>query len=289
MIQASNRVVWRWEERDFGFRFRSGEGRHEKEYYQAARAGEFYIVPKGKRKLPSARANQLAKSAHAPVSPRVVPLPWLNYDQSWDWIATGNGIVFNYAGCLDPEEIQRREDEGVARAMEHITALAERTEPVPITTMLIRQLHRELMGTIYPFAGEWRCVALSRSNGPTWPLPPIGIDPFMQDLENNVLNRSPMISDNDDRVFAFASELMNELIAIHPFREGNGRTAFILANLILMQNGLLPLDVYDRRRDESRYYAACEAGRQHKSYGPLAALLNEWSDAAVARWEATHG
>ena len=39
---------------------------------------------------------------------------------------------------------------------------------------------------------------------------------------------------------------MGEFIAIHPFREGNGRTAFILGNLILMQNDLLPLDVYDR-------------------------------------------
>ena len=41
---------------------------------------------------------------------------------------------------------------------------------------------------------------------------------------------------------------MGECIAIHPFREGNGRTAFILGNLVLMQNDLLPLDVYDRRR-----------------------------------------
>ena len=64
---------------------------------------------------------------------------------------------------------------------------------------------------------------------------------------------------------------MGECIAIHPFREGNGRTAFILGNLILMQNDLLPLDVYDRRQDEGRYFAACEAVRIHKDYAPLAA------------------
>ena len=39
------RLRWRWEEKDFGFRFQSGSGRKKGEYYQAASAGEFYIVP----------------------------------------------------------------------------------------------------------------------------------------------------------------------------------------------------------------------------------------------------
>jgi hypothetical protein len=51
-----------------------------------------------------------------------------------------------------------------------------------------------------------------------------------------------------------------------------------------MQNDLLPLDVYDRRTDESRYFSACEAGRVHKDYAPLAALIAEWQAAAGARW-----
>ena len=82
---------------------------------------------------------------------------------------------------------------------------------------------------------------------------------------------------------------MGECIAIHPFREGNGRTAFILGNLILMQNNLLPLDVYDRRRDQDRYFTACEAARIHKDHEPLAALIEEWEDAALTRWEGSDG
>ena len=35
----------------------------------------------------------------------------------WDWITGPNGILLNYAGCLDPRrDPDRREDEGVARA-----------------------------------------------------------------------------------------------------------------------------------------------------------------------------
>lgn len=290
MMRSQQRVVWRWEEKDFGFRFRAGKGAREEEYYQTARPGEFYVVPKSRRKLTKERADELARSAIAPTSPRVVASPWQGYERDWDWVTTKDGLLLNYAGCLDQGEIDRREDEGVARAMEHVAGLMGRAEPVPLTIVLIQQIHRELMGKIYPSAGAWRTVALHKGDGPTkWPLPPGGIEPFMQVFERDVLGRSPVIADNDATVFAFASEVMNELLAIHPFREGNGRTAFILGNLILMQNDLLPLDVYDRKTEEASYFAACEAGRLHKNYGPLATLIEQWEDAALRRWEANHG
>jgi hypothetical protein len=47
---------------------------------------------------------------------------------------------------------------------------------------------------------------------------------------------------------------------------------------------LLPLNVYDRRNDEERYFAACDAGRIRKDYAPLAKLVAEWEAAALTRW-----
>ena len=285
-----NRVIWRWEQRDFGFRFRGGRGSRAAEYYQALGRGVFYIVPASQRKLARARVDELAALSPEQASPRVVANPWRNYERDWDWIETEDGICINYAGCLDREEVNRREDEGIQRAMEHVAELVRRTEPAPLTVQLIRRLHSELMGSIYPFAGEWRTVALHKGEGPTrWPLPPGGIQPLMDVLDRDVLSRSPVISVEDAVVFGFASEVMNELIAVHPFREGNGRLAFIVGNLILMQNDLLPLTTYERRGDEERYYAACEAGRLQKDYNPLGALLAEWEDRALERWEETHG
>jgi cell filamentation protein len=128
---------------------------------------------------------------------------------------------------------------------------------------------------------------LHKGDGPTkWPLPPGGIGPIMDVFERDVLSRSPVVSDDDQVVFAYVSELMNELLGIHPFREGNGRTAFMLGNLVLMQNDFLPLDIYDRRRDQDRYYAACEAGRVYKKYAPLAELISEWEDRVAEAWGA---
>jgi fido (protein-threonine AMPylation protein) len=259
MSGAKGRVVWRWEERDFGFRFRAGKGKRSEEYYQAARAGEFYIVPKSKRKLSKERADELAGATESLTSPRVVKLPWQNYDQDWDWIATAEGILLNYAGCLDKEQINRREDEGVQRAMEHVALLIERSEPVPLTVSLIQRLHEELMGAIYPFAGKWRTVGLHKGDGPIkWPLPPCGIEPLVDLFERDVLSRSPLIEKDDSAIFTYASEVMNEFLALH------------------------------RRGDEKRYFAACETGRVNKDYEPLQALITEWADRAHENWEADH-
>lgn len=284
-----SRVHWRWIEKDFGFRFRSGGGKAKAEYYQASEPGAFYTVPAKHRKLTKERIEELA-SAVVPTSPRVVSIPWRDYEREWDWISTDDGILLNFAGCLDSEEINRREDEGVARAMELVAAYLDRVEPIALTSTLVKQVHTELMGAIYPFAGKWREVSLHKGDGPTkWPLPPGGIGPLMEILERDVFSRSPFLSDDDSKVFDFVSEVMGELIALHPFREGNGRTAFIVGNLLLMQNDLLPLDVYDRRADQARYYAACEDVRIRRSYASLAKLIGEWEQAAQERWEAANG
>ena len=284
-----SRVRWRWDEKDFGFRFRDGSGKSKSDFYQARDPGSFYTIPARHRKLTQERVERLAAPPPA-TSPRIVPNPWREYDRDFHRIVTDDGILLNYAGCLDREEIDRREDEGVLRAMEIVTQLVMRSSPEPLTVDLIRRIHAELLGAIYPFAGQWRTVGLHKGDGPTrWPLPRCGIQPMMDVFQRDVLARSPVISGSDEDVFAYASEVMNEILAIHPFREGNGRTAFIVGNLILMQNDLLPLSLYDRRRDEQRYFAASDAGRIHKDYLPLAQLIAEWEDAAKKQWQAKHG
>jgi cell filamentation protein len=284
-----NGIVWRWEERDFGFRFRDGEGRRAAEYYQASNIREFYSVPRSARKLKKARIDELIALSNRPNGFHVIANPWRNYERDWDWIETEDGICLNWAGCLDKEQVDRREDEGVQRAMELVAELVERPEPVPLSVHLLRQVHIKLMGAIYPFAGEWRTVALHKGDGPTrWPMPLGGIQPLIDVFERDVLSRSPYISEDDGQIFAHMSEVMNEILAVHPFREGNGRTASVVGNLILMQNDMLPLTTFERRSDEPRYFGACEAGRIRKDYGPLAQLIQEWEAQALDRWTGTH-
>lgn len=111
-------IRWRLEERDFGFRFKSAKGKRLNKLYQGAKHNASYIVPSGQRKLALVRLNEPGSKASAPETFDIVPNPGQSYERDWDWIETEDGLCLNYAGCLDREEINRREDEGVGRAME---------------------------------------------------------------------------------------------------------------------------------------------------------------------------
>lgn len=73
-----------------------------------------------------------------------------------------------------------------------------------------------------------------------------------------------------------------ELILIHPFRDGNGRTARILATLMASQAGL-PMLNFDRmtgkRRDQ--YFAAVQAGLG-KNYRPMENVFRDVIEATLA-------
>jgi hypothetical protein len=207
-----SRVHWRWAEKDFGFRFRSGGGKAKADFYQASEPGAFYTVPAKHRKLSKERIEELAAAA-PPTSPRVVPIPWQNYEREWDWIESGHGILLNFAGCLDREEIHRREDEGVARAMELVASYLDRAEPVALTTTVIQQGSRRADGRHLPLCRPVaHGFAPQRCQGPTkWPLPPGGIEPQMAVMERDIFSRSPFVSEDDEQ-------------CLRVRRSGDGRT-----------------------------------------------------------------
>ena len=69
---------------------------------------------------------------------------------------------------------------------------------------------------------------------------------------------------------------------IHPFREGNGRIARVLATLMALQAQLPPLDFSDitgRRR--AGYFAAVQAGMD-RNYLPMQGLFVRIIDRSVA-------
>jgi len=65
-----------------------------------------------------------------------------------------------------------------------------------------------------------------------------------------------------------------ELVLIHPFREGNGRTARLLAVLMGLQAGL-PALLFENLsgRKRKQYFAAVQAGLD-RNYEPMAEMFN---------------
>ena len=96
----------------------------------------------------------------------------------------------------------------------------------------------------------------------------------MADFEEGPLRRhTPCRPTLIDRLAAALAEVHVELVLIHPFREGNGRAARILAVLVGLQAGL-PALLFDKLsgRKRRQYFAAVQAGLD-RNYDPMTILL----------------
>ena len=65
-----------------------------------------------------------------------------------------------------------------------------------------------------------------------------------------------------------------ELILIHPFRDGNGRCAHLLAMLMGLQAGLSALDFGGIRDAERRRYFVAVQAALDRDYTPMTAVFD---------------
>jgi Fic family protein len=72
------------------------------------------------------------------------------------------------------------------------------------------------------------------------------------------------------------------LTAIHPFSDGNGRTARLLMNLLLLRGGNVPVAV--RPEDRSVYLDALERASLAADLRPFLTLMNERLDVTLAEY-----
>ncbi len=81
------------------------------------------------------------------------------------------------------------------------------------------------------------------------------------ELERGALRRhTPCHAANDSDITRALAEVHAELILVHPFREGNGRLARLMALLMALQAGLPPLDFGPLSgRGKSSYIAGIHA------------------------------
>lgn len=121
---------------------------------------------------------------------------------------------------------------------------------VPITSAVLRNIHRAVMGQS-EIAGQWRDHAVyirgSMHVPPNWEKLP--------KLIHNIMAWYVGASASESSL-AIAAKLHFAITHIHPFADGNGRTARLLGNLELIRGGYAPVLIDPTTRAD--YFAVLE-------------------------------
>lgn len=139
------------------------------------------------------------------------------------------------------------------------------TEATQITAAIIRQMHKDWLGGIYEWASYYRTVEMSKG-GFAFP-PAYLIEQNMATLESDLLAKlTPCRTNSISMVSLAVARVHADFLLIHPFREGNGRIARWVANLMFAQAGLIMPD-YDFGGRESKQLSDDYLQAVIKGYG----------------------
>ncbi len=147
-------------------------------------------------------------------------------------------------------------------------------QDAPIGENTVCELHRRIVARSAPeIAGVYSSHRRRIAGSPVVFPNPLKLPELMQAFGRD-LEASPATPEA-----AFDAHF--RLTAIHPFGDGNGRTARLLMNLLLIRGGYAPVAV--RQEDRKRYLEALEFGSLNEDLRPFQTFMHERLDATL--WE----
>lgn len=179
-------------------------------------------------------------------------------------------IIPNKMNIADLDRLEIAEAEGFVTAQIDLrSALNPGTR---FDLNYVMRIHKLALGHLYEFAGKPRTVDMSKG-GFAFPSA-LHLPATLQSFERNMLLRLPASYTNMEELIEDIAKIHAELLFIHPFREGNGRTARILANLMAEKEGYgrLLFEKFETEEMFSKYIIAVQqAGMEN--YEPMKILV----------------
>ena len=158
-------------------------------------------------------------------------------------------------------------------AVQWMRELAAQTTPVGENTVC--ELHRRIVARSQPeIAGIYSQFPRRIAGSPVVFPNPAKIPQLMQEFGAWLKNASSNPASVFDAHF--------RLTAIHPFGDGNGRTARLLMNLLLIRGGYPPIAV--RPEDRKTYLDALERGSLAEDLRPFQIFMHERLDATMGEY-----
>ena len=181
-------------------------------------------------------------------------------------------VLRNLLGITRKAEMDRVEAQLLKQAVDGL--IRECDPRHQFTAADVCRMHQTWLSSIYGWAGAYRRVNLSKG---AFPFAAVAqIPALMQEFERGPLRyHTPCTFQSRDRVIKALAEIHVELVLIHPFRDGNGRVARILATLMGLQAGfLLDFRPIQQGKQREAYFAAVQAGMA-RNYKPMERIFSE--------------
>ncbi len=186
----------------------------------------------------------------------------------YDALGSENEVLPNLLGLTDKRATELEEGQGFFRA--ELILYEELNVETVFDVAYIKRLHQLALGHLYAFAGKLREVNISKG-GFAFPAAKF-LDASMHDFEDKVLRNEPPVPASREVLIAHLAVVHGELLFIHPFREGNGRTARLLVDLMTLKHGFDKLDFGPMKQRFDDYVSAVQYAASG-NYAPMEELI----------------
>lgn len=183
-----------------------------------------------------------------------------------------HGVLKNKLGIIDPRELAVVEGRSLVKAYKAVPELYDNNHK--FTENDIKYLHKLFLGEVFEWAGKYRDVDIS-SPGIRY-CHAAYLPQNMAEFSKRLARLTPFSAElGKYEIIKRLAEIHGELIIIHPFRDGNGRTTRLLCDLLLLQAGrkILDTEKFYSKKFLSSYHAAIQKLWHSGDYSDLEALL----------------
>lgn len=154
-----------------------------------------------------------------------------SYEYSSNYCYPGCDVLINKLNIKDETLLNKYEKELVAIRQAEITIRPIKGE---LDFEHLKAIHKYLFQDLYDWAGKTRTCNIAKKD--LFCLSQF-IDSYASDVFGKLRNKNYMINSSFDTLIDGLTSLFGDINALHPFREGNGRSQREFINMIARING----------------------------------------------------
>ena len=173
----------------------------------------------------------------------------------------------NRLGITDKNLINMYEASGITKAELYLQELDIDT---CFGISLVLDLHRMAFGELYDWAGKWRTidVQVGKLSPPIFTKVPNLMYQYADEVDFKLSTSSK--KEELAEIFAY---LHHRFVWIHPFNNGNGRTARLLLDFAALSKGYEPIYLYHREGEARKNYIDALRKADEGNYKALSTMI----------------